>query len=169
MFHSRRTRFEGIGVKTMNCISCGKTAQRIYEMRPAKYRDDTVVVLDDFFRCESCGEEFVVPEQIREHAYEVKNAIRKKYALLSPEKIVEIRQKARLTQAELEELLGTGKKVVVRWEKGKVVQSAAHDLVLRLLDKDPQVVKRLKEFSRLRARQREEYSKAHSHAAAHAT
>jgi len=37
------------------------------------------------------------------------------------------------SQHELERLLGTGAKTVVRWEKGTVCQSRAADRLLRLL------------------------------------
>jgi putative zinc finger/helix-turn-helix YgiT family protein len=151
----------------MNCIVCGKTAQIIREKRPAKYRVDVVEVDDEFFRCDSCGEEFVTPAQIKEHARIVKNEVRKKYGLLPPERIVEIREKAGLTQVNLERLLGTGPKVVPRWESGKVIQSCAHDLVLRMLEQDPKkTIQLLEELSKARADERKKYSQAHSHGGA---
>ena len=87
----------------------------------------------------------------------VKNEIRKKYGLLSPERITEIRSNLKLSQAELEELLGTGPKVVVRWESGKVIQSGGHDNVLRLLERDPSTIKSLRKIQELRWREQKQY------------
>ena len=45
-----------------------------------------------------------------------------------------IRKRCNLTQEEMERLFGLGKKVVIRWEKGRVLQSKTADVILRLLD-----------------------------------
>ena len=87
----------------------------------------------------------------------VKNEIRKKYGLLSPERIVEIRNKLGLTQAQLEELLNTGSKVVVRWESGKVIQGDSHDTVLRLLEKWPSELEHVRQIQKLRSQEQREY------------
>jgi putative zinc finger/helix-turn-helix YgiT family protein len=87
----------------------------------------------------------------------VKNEIRKKYGLLPPERIVEIRNKLGLSQAELEELLGTGSKVVVRWESGKVIQGSGQDNILRLLDRDPTFLESLRQIQRLRSDEQKKY------------
>ena len=41
-------------------------------------------------------------------------------------------------------LLGLGEKVVTRWERGKVLQTKAADVVLRLMDVFPSVVEYLR-------------------------
>ena len=88
----------------------------------------------------------------------VKNEVRKKLGLLSPERITAIREKAGLTQAELEERLGMGPKVVVRWESGKVIQGKAADTVLRLLEREPGLLKDLQEIEKQRSKQQERYA-----------
>lgn len=146
----------------MNCVICGGPAVKVTEKKPAKYRDQTIVVESELFRCESCKEEFVTPEQLRQHVRAVKDEIRRKHGLLSPEKLVEIRVKTlRLTQAELEELLGTPPKTIVRWESGKVIQSNAHDNMLRLLARDPNTIEKLRQVQKLKSRQQKEYESSH--------
>ena len=41
--------------------------------------------------------------------------------------------------------------MVVRWESGKVIQSRGHDNMLRLLDRDPGILKALRQIQKLRA------------------
>lgn len=146
----------------MECIICGGNAVIVTENKKARYRDEVVDVRREAFRCESCEEEFATPDQARTYVRSVKNEIRKRYGLLSPERIVEIRSKLKLTQAELEELLSAGSKVVVRWESGKVIQSGAHDAMLRLLEKDPAMLGLLKQIQQLRSIEQKEYEVSHS-------
>lgn len=113
----------------------------------------------EFFRCQECKEAFFSPAQAAAHNRAVKNEVRKKYGLLPPEKIVEIRSKLGLTQEELEELLGTGPKVVVRWESGKVIQGGGQDNLLRLLDRDPALLESLRQIQRVRSAEREKYQR----------
>jgi len=141
----------------MNCVICGANAKEVKERKRAQYRGETVEVLREFLRCGSCKEEFVTPAQMAANVRTVKNEIRRKYGLLSPERITEIRNNLKLSQAELEELLGTGPKVVVRWESGKVIQSGGHDNVLRLLERDPSTIKSLRKIQELRWREQKQY------------
>lgn len=144
--------------KQMNCVICGEKAVELVQKKAARYRGETVVVTRQIFRCESCHEEFVSPEQARDHVRTVKNEVRKKHGLLAPKKIAEIRKKLNLSQSELEELLNTGPKVVVRWESGKVIQSGGHDNMLRLLENDPSILKRLRRIQELRNTEQREHT-----------
>jgi putative zinc finger/helix-turn-helix YgiT family protein len=137
-------------VGPMNCVICGGSAAEIKEVKKARYRAETVEAPKEFFRCESCKEEFVTPEQMRRYVRAVKNEVRKQHGLLPPERIAAIRAKLELTQSELEDVLGTGPKMVVRWESGKVIQSRGHDNMLRLLERDPAVLKSLRHIQALR-------------------
>jgi putative zinc finger/helix-turn-helix YgiT family protein len=146
----------------MNCVICGEPAVEIKEVKQARYRAETVAVPKAFFRCGSCKEEFVTPEQMRAYVRAVKNEVRKKYGLLSPEKIAEIRQRLRLTQSELENVLGTGPKVVVRWESGKVIQGGGHDNMLRLLDRQPSILNSLRQIQELRSVEKDKHAEPSS-------
>jgi putative zinc finger/helix-turn-helix YgiT family protein len=141
----------------MDCVICGGNAKLVTEQKQARYRGEVVEVTQELYRCESCQEGFVTPGQAGDHVRAVKNEIRKKYGLLSPERIVEIRNKLGLTQVQLEELLNTGSKVVVRWESGKVIQGDSHDTVLRLLEKWPSELERVRQIQELRSQEQREY------------
>lgn len=146
----------------MKCVTCGDNAITVTERKQARYRGETVEVSREVFRCTSCQEEFVTPDQAHAYVCAVKNEIRKRYGLLSPERILRLRNKLGLTQGELEELLNTGPKVVVRWESGKVIQSGGHDNMLRLLERDPATLKRLRQIQQLRSEEQKEYASSHA-------
>jgi putative zinc finger/helix-turn-helix YgiT family protein len=115
----------------------------------------------ELYRCESCNEGFFAPEQMKTYERAVKNEIRKKYGLLSPDRITEIRKKVGLTQEELERLLGTGQKVVVRWESGKVIQGSGHDNMLRLIERDPKTIEILRQIQQRKAGEEARYKQKH--------
>jgi len=143
--------------KLTKCSVCGGALAEVTERKRAKYRDQFVEVETRLFRCEACKEGFVTPQQMRTHAREVKNEVRRLHGLLSPERIVKIREKLGITQEALEEALGTGPKMVVRWESGKVIQSRGHDTVLRLLEREPGILKSLKQIQQLRTAEKMQY------------
>jgi putative zinc finger/helix-turn-helix YgiT family protein len=58
---------------------------------------------------------------------------RKQHGLLSADEIRAIRKHFELTQAELAQLLHLGANSVSRWESGRNVQTAALDMLLRLI------------------------------------
>ncbi|MGH7270035.1 MAG: type II TA system antitoxin MqsA family protein [Polyangiaceae bacterium] len=68
--------------------------------------------------------------RLREGALEL---YRRKYGLLSADEIHSLRERFGLTQAELARLLRLGQNTLSRWEAGRYAQTAAMDVLLRLL------------------------------------
>jgi len=58
---------------------------------------------------------------------------RRKHGLLSADEIRTIRDQFNLTQIDLARLLGLGANTVSRWESGRNVQTAAMDILLRMI------------------------------------
>jgi putative zinc finger/helix-turn-helix YgiT family protein len=145
----------------MECINCERPAEKVTAKRIGHYRREMVEVESEFFRCPSCKEEYFTPGQMRAHDRAVKNEVRQKYGLLSPEGVVEIRHRLDLTQTDLEEILGTGPKVVARWESGKVIQGSGQDNMLRLLDRDPELLEFLRQIQKTRSEQKQQYERGH--------
>jgi putative zinc finger/helix-turn-helix YgiT family protein len=133
-------------------IDCGVcldgVADRVEERRPFSYRRRSVVILDDFYRCRSCGEEVYVPEQLDQVEQRAKAAI-EEADTVRPEAIRAIRERLGLTQFQFEALLGVGRNTVVRWESGKVRPNGATNTLLRLLDADPRNAERLAEWQKV--------------------
>jgi putative zinc finger/helix-turn-helix YgiT family protein len=133
-------------VNEHRCAVCdSEEVQTVRTKFVAKYNQTSITVpMAEMSRCGKCGERFFTPEQARAVSIAVKNQARKKLGLLSSEEIVRTRKALGLSQAGLEDLFGLGAKVVTRWESGRVVQSKAADVALRLLAADPGRVKELR-------------------------
>jgi len=84
-------------------------------------------------RCPRCGE-IVLRFQDSKRLHQDAIAIyRRKHDLLSADSIRAIRERFGLTQADLAHLLRLGANTVSRWESGRNVQTAAMDMLLRLI------------------------------------
>ncbi len=102
------------------------------------YKGKSKVLHDvEFFHCNNCEESFytrswekVIDRETTDFEREVEN-------LLTSREIKEIRKSYNLTQEELSQLLGMGLKTITRYENGRVTQSRATDLLLRLLRDNP--------------------------------
>lgn len=128
------------------CEVCGRESARIVK-RPFNTTYNQISIhLDavEMYECERCGESTLTPEQDREVSERVKTLAREHLQLLPPEAIVAIRRRYNLSQEELERLFGLGQKVVIRWEKGRVLQSKTADVLLRLMERNPSIVDELR-------------------------
>lgn len=121
------------------CAVCGGTARLIRERDEIRIGSRSATVLAEGFRCDNCGEVYYTPDQMDAAMRSASDAIRSQEDLLAGSKIRAIRQKFSLTQAQLEQLLNTGPKTVVRWERGTVFQNRTTDSLLRCLDTVPGV------------------------------
>src|SRR5262249_28623596 len=83
--------------------------------------------------CTACGETYFGPEAGRIRH----NAICRALKLLTPDQIKSIRERFQMTQRDFEKHTGIGEATVSRWERGRLLQSRAHDNFLRLLGKNP--------------------------------
>lgn len=122
----------------VRCPMCEATAAPVREEREIRLGRRRTRVVHEFYRCERCGEEFFLPEQMDAVLRRAADQIRKEEGLLGPEQIRGIRERYRISQADFERLLGTGPKTVTRWERGTVVQNRATDSLLRLVAEDPE-------------------------------
>ena len=84
-------------------------------------------------RCPKCHEvvlRFDDARRLRQRALEIYRA---KYGLLTADEIRSIRERHRLTQAEMARLLRLGGNTMSRWEAGRNVQTASMDVLLRMI------------------------------------
>jgi putative zinc finger/helix-turn-helix YgiT family protein len=82
--------------------------------------------------CTSCGEVYLGPEAGRIRH----NAVCRALGLLCPDEIKAVREGLSKSQEEFAELTGIGVATISRWERGRLLQSRAHDRYLRLIAKD---------------------------------
>jgi HTH-type transcriptional regulator / antitoxin MqsA len=121
------------------CYKCGGSMRQVQEPATFNVGQRTAEVVVDRFHCEQCDEILYSPEQMDSAQIAVAAALRKQDGLLTPIEIKTIREKYRLSQAQLEQLLGVGPKTVVRWERGTVFQNRTTDELLRIITQFPEV------------------------------
>ena len=85
------------------------------------------------FKCPKCREQVLTYTQARRFEEDAIALYRKKYGLLSGDQIRAIRERHNLTQVELARLLRLGPNTISRGESGRNVQTAALDVLLRLI------------------------------------
>lgn len=83
--------------------------------------------------CPKCGEVVLRLQDSKRLGEGAISLYRKKHGLLSADEIRAIRERFSLTQAGLARLLRLGANTVSRWESGRNVQTAAMDMLLRLI------------------------------------
>ena len=123
-----------IHVPDDGCPSCGaKMIEKRGTLRLPVNGEEISVPSALHLSCPKCGE-VVLRFQDAKRLHEDAVAIyRKKHALLSADEIRAIRERFDLAQAELAGLLHLGANTVSRWESGRNVQTAAMDILLRLI------------------------------------
>lgn len=84
-------------------------------------------------RCPRCGEVVLRYRDSRRLGEDAIAIYRRKHGLLSADEIRALRERFDLTQADLARLLRLGANTVSRWEAGRNAQSAAMDILLRLI------------------------------------
>ena len=135
-------------MKELTCAVCGRDSARLVKRPFDAIYNKIPIRLDsvEMYECERCGESTFDPGQDRAVSEAVKAKAREHLNLLPPEAIVGIRKHCNLSQRELESLFGLGEKVVIRWEKGRVLQSKTADVLLRLMDQNPGIVEDLRKI-----------------------
>jgi putative zinc finger/helix-turn-helix YgiT family protein len=84
-------------------------------------------------RCPNCGEVVLRHQDSKRLGEDAIAIYRRRHGLLSASEIRAIREHFALTQADLARLLRLGANTVSRWESGRNVQTAAMDMLLRLI------------------------------------
>lgn len=83
--------------------------------------------------CPRCGEVVLRFQDAKRLHQDAIAIYRKDHGLLSADEIRAIRERFGLTQSDLARLLRLGANTVSRWESGRNVQTAAMDMLLRLI------------------------------------
>ena len=110
-----------------------------FDYGPENDRIHLVIEAVPVLVCPQCGEIFYGPEAEKAH----NRAICKAYHLLASEEVKAIRERLGKTQEEFAELTGIGVATLSRWEKGRLIQTRAHDNYLRILQAVPEAVRLL--------------------------
>lgn len=120
--------------------ACADHFEVVEREREVPIHGTTVRITEQVYRCGVCGEEEYSYEQAIEAERRAGEVYRTEHGFLQPEEIAAVRRRLGLTQSQLEDALGIGRKTVVRWEAGRVLQNRALDNLLRVIDAFPDVL-----------------------------
>ena len=116
------------------CPGCGATMRQRRSTLTWSVNGEKIRVPDiRHLRCPKCGETVLALDQIRALRAGAFQVYRRSHGLLPGSAIRSVREQLGLTQVELSRLLRLGANTVSRWEAGRNVQSAAMDVLLRLI------------------------------------
>lgn len=127
----------------MKCIICNGNANLKKEVKERQFRKEDFIIVEHFYKCESCGEEFTTTGIDELNVTQVYNQYRAKHHIPFPEEIVSIRKKYNLSASKMSEILGFGINTYRNYEDGEI-PSAANSKFL-ILANDPSNFKRLLE------------------------
>lgn len=119
------------------CYACDGAARLVREVREIPVGGRKVPVEVEIMRCQECGEGYFLPGAMRAAQEAAADQVRREEGLLTAGEIRAFRQRAGVTQAELEQILGSGPKTVTRWERGTIAQSRMADTLIRILRAHP--------------------------------
>ena len=116
------------------CTECGTPLREKRGKLRLPVNGEEITVPDvTHLSCPKCHEVVLRPDDARRFRQRALGIYRGKYGLLSADEIRSIRERFGLTQAELARLLRLGGNTISRWEAGRNVQTAAMDMLLRMI------------------------------------
>lgn len=127
------------------CPNCGSAMRERSATLRLPVNGEEIAVADvAHLRCPKCHEVVLRMDQARRLRGSALEIYRSRYHLLSADEIRTIRERHRLTQVQLARLLRLGGNTISRWESGRNVQTAAMDVLLRLIRDIPDNLRYLK-------------------------
>ena len=116
------------------CPSCGTMMKETRgRMRRPVNGEEVTVPSASHLKCPNCDQVILRFHEAKRLHQDAIAIYRKKHGLLSAAEIQAIRKRFGLIQADLARLLRLGANTVSRWESGRNVQTAAMDMLLRLI------------------------------------
>ena len=125
---------QGVVLPDDACPACGTMMKEQRSRLSTAVNGEEVAVPDtSHLRCPKCSEVVLRLDEVRHLNQAALDLYRRKYRLLSSDEIRSFRERLGLTQVELGRLLRLGSNSISRWESWRNVQTAAMDVLLRLI------------------------------------
>ncbi len=116
------------------CPACGMTMiEKRGTLRLPVNGEEIAVPSAAHLSCPTCGEVVLRFQDSKRLGEDAIALYRKKHGLLSADEIRALRERFDLNQVDLARLLRLGANTISRWESGRNVQTAAMDMLLRLI------------------------------------
>lgn len=146
--------------EVIECAYCDGTAQLHKEERELKYRKEDFKVVQHFYKCEQCDEEFTNNEVDALTLVQAHNQYREKHSIPFPHEIINLKNKYGLTASKMGEILGLGQNSFTKYEKGempissmgKLLKMAANPDIFLTLIEDSKETFKPKAYEELKAR-----------------
>ena len=130
----KRVPKKGVVLPDDACPTCGSMMRERRSSLSTSVNGEDVLVRDaSHLRCPKCREVVLRLDEVRHLNQAALDIYRRKYGLLSSDEIRSLRERLGLTQVELGRLLRLGSNTISRWESGRNVQTAAMNVLLRLI------------------------------------
>jgi putative zinc finger/helix-turn-helix YgiT family protein len=113
----------------IDCAYCEGNAKLHREKRTIDYKKEKFAVIEHFYKCDSCAEEFTTTESDTVTINQAYNQYREKYAIPFPEEIMQIRERYALSASSMSIVLGVGANVYANYEHGEMPTVALSNLI----------------------------------------
>lgn len=113
----------------MECPFCDGQARLQKKNRELRYRKEEFKVVEHFYKCEKCAEEYTTTETDTITILQAHNQYRERYAIPFPDEICALREKYELNATKMSEVLGLGVNGYSNYEKGEMPSLAIANLI----------------------------------------
>ncbi len=116
------------------CTQCNKKVNHSIRKNIIKeYKGQLVNVEENIAVCDECGKDIFVPTIEEDNFKRLYEKYREMTGTVSPQEIIEFREKYDLSQRELVSLLGWGKMTINRYERGALPSKSHSDMLKSIL------------------------------------
>lgn len=127
------------------CPYCKKEVEYRIEKRDIKeFKGIEVNTFENVAICNECNEDLYVNEIENENNERIFKIYRKIANIITPQDIVNLRNKYDISQRELTSILGFGKMTINRYERGGLPSKSQSDYIRLLIDNEIEFVNRVK-------------------------
>ena len=127
------------------CPYCKKEVEYRIEKRDIKeFKEIEVNTFENVAICNECNEDLYVNEIENENNERIFKIYRKIANIITPQDIVNLRNKYDISQRELTAILGFGKMTINRYERGGLPSKSQSDYIRLLIDNEIEFVNRVK-------------------------
>lgn len=115
--------------KIIDCVNCDGKARLASAERTIEYKKEQFTVVEQFYKCDACGEEFTTTETDTVTMNQVYNQYRVKFNIPFPEELTYLREKYGVSGSSMSTILGMGANSYAGYEAGEMPTIAMANLI----------------------------------------